>query len=263
MAASFHTFNCDRFSMDYAVFGDGKKTMVMVPGMSLRSVIPSANAVAGAYSVFKKAYKVYLVDYRKDIPEGYTIADMAEDLAEMMHGLGLEGACVFGTSMGGMISLAMTVGHPELVSKLAVSSTMVRHCARSMESISGWKELAESGDRIALNRDVFSKVYSPGFQEKYSRALKMLEDEGTAEELHRFATLARATEGFDIMDKISGIKCPVFAFGVEDDTVLSCAGTRDIIEATGCKSHIFPGSGHAVYDEDPHFKDMLFDFFES
>ena len=70
-------------------------------------------------------------------------------------------------------------------------------------------------------------------------------------------------EGFDIMDKISGIRCPVFAFGVEDDTVLSCAGTRDIIEATGCKSHLFQGSGHAVYDEVPHFKDILFDFFES
>ncbi|MGI8911382.1 MAG: alpha/beta fold hydrolase [Rubrobacteraceae bacterium] len=47
---------------------------------------------------------------------------MADDVAAMMKHLGLEGADVFGFSMGGGVALQVAIRHPDLVRKLVVAS---------------------------------------------------------------------------------------------------------------------------------------------
>ncbi len=53
----------------------------------------------------------------------YAIADMAGDMAAMIENLHLGPAYVIGWSMGGHISLELTVGHPGLVKKLILVAT--------------------------------------------------------------------------------------------------------------------------------------------
>ena len=78
-----------RCTMQYFRFGTGEKTMVILPGLAIQSVMGSAQAVAEAYKDFAADYTVYLFDRRMDLPEDYPVREMAKDTAEVFicHGL--------------------------------------------------------------------------------------------------------------------------------------------------------------------------------
>lgn len=247
--------------MQFAVFGSGPGRLVIIPGMSLKSVMFSADAVASVYSCFAKDYTVYLFDRKVPLEEDCSVVGMAGDMVKALNALGIVNADFFGTSQGGMIALTIAARYPSLVRRLAVSSTLARQnevCRSTMET---WERLSASGSPVELNRDVFSKVYSPSYYERYRMAFARLEESGTPEEMRRFALLARATRQFDIYGELDNVSCPVFVTGVENDTVLSGTGCREIAGKLGCRIKMYPGSGHAVYDEDRGYTRMLLEFF--
>ena len=84
------TVKTDAFSMDYFKFGHGKKIFVILPGVSVQSVMGSAELVAEAYKLFADEFTVYVFDRRKELPESYSIAEMAADTAEVFACLGLK-----------------------------------------------------------------------------------------------------------------------------------------------------------------------------
>lgn len=257
------TFTCPRFTMRYAVFGEGEKPMVILPGMSLKSVLLSIKAVAASYKVFQKDYRIYCFDRTDDMPDAYSVDAMAEDTALAMTGLGIEGACVFGASQGGMMAQAIAARHPSLVSRLAVSSTLARPTVRCRETMERWIALCRKGDSYALSMDVFRTIFSPQYYEKYERAIEVLSAMPVSEEeVRRFEIMSEASMNFDIYGELWNIVCPTLATGVEDDTVLSGQGVRDIVDALGCESRIYPGKGHSVYDEDKAYPEMLKRFFD-
>lgn len=268
---------CDGIEMDYAVFGDvvpgtgsctdtfsdqESRTLVIVPGMSLHSVMQSAQIVAHAFAPFVKAgYVVYLFDRKKDFGDRYSVNEMAEDTFKVMSSLGINKADVYGTSQGGMIALSLAVHHPEVVRRLSIASTLARQNTTSIATMKIWLALSAGDSPVELNRDIFRRVYSPEFHNRYEKAFSRLESDGTPEEMRRFGVMAVASMEFDIYDELDRIKCPVCIFGVEDDTVLSGDGVREIAEVLHCPLRMYPGKGHAAYDEDPHFVKDLLEFF--
>ena len=62
--------------------------------------------------------------------------------------------------------------------------------------------------------------------------------------------------------EIGKIKCPTLAVGSRLDRVLSGDGTEDIASRLGCRMLLYPGYGHAVYDEAPDYKQILLSFLE-
>ena len=98
------TVKTDSFSMDYFRFGRGEKILVILPGLSVQSVMGSAEAVAEAYQLLTDDFTVYLFDRRNELPPSYSVYEMARDTAEAFRVLGLENVCIFGTSQGGIIT---------------------------------------------------------------------------------------------------------------------------------------------------------------
>ena len=254
------SFSCDRFVMDYARFGSGSRCFVIIPGMSVKSVLFSADAIAAAFSMFAEDHTVYVFDRVKDMPDIYTVNDMAEDTAEAMTGLGIEKADIYGASQGGMIALAIAVSHPSLVNRLVLASTQARPNTTSDATMDEWMRLCQETGPECLNHDVFTKVYSQEYYTKYERAFARLESGGTPEEIRRFRILARATKDFDIYGHLGEISCPTLVTGSEKDMVLSSAGAAEIAGVLKCKLHLYKSEGHAAYDEDPEFPSMIHDF---
>ena len=58
-----------------------------------------------------------------DIDRPLTFEQMADDVAALLKHLKIEQTDVFGYSMGGKVGLALAIGHPELVRRLAVYGT--------------------------------------------------------------------------------------------------------------------------------------------
>ena len=98
--------------MDHIVFGHGEKSFVILPGLSMHSVMGAADAIAEAYKDFCEEYTVYVFDRAKNIHDGYTVRNMAEDTAKAMRRLNIEKADVFGASQGGMIAMYLAIDHP-------------------------------------------------------------------------------------------------------------------------------------------------------
>ena len=68
----------DVFSMAYIRFGHGKNPLVILPGLSIQSMIPLVPVLVKQYEIFTKDFTVYLFDRRKDMPDNYSVKDKEE-----------------------------------------------------------------------------------------------------------------------------------------------------------------------------------------
>ena len=109
--------------MSYVSFGYGKKHLVILPGLSdgLTTVKGKALLLAKPYQIFFDRYTVSMFSRKDDMPDGYSIRDMADDQAGAMKTLGMTGASVLGVSEGGMIAQCLAAKYPDLVEKLIIA----------------------------------------------------------------------------------------------------------------------------------------------
>ena len=264
MNVQVDTVKTDEFTMDYCRFGNGKKVFVAIPGLSVQSIMPSAEAIAEAYKVMADEYTLYFFDRRKDHPDTYSIDDMAKDTAAAVRALGIEQADFFGASQGGMIALKIAINDPELVHKLILGSSSACVAKEQYQKIGEWVGLAKAGDAKGLYLSFGEAVYPA---EVYENSKEMLESAAatvTKEELESFAVIAEAADGFDVSDQLGTITQPVLVIGSEDDRVLGGDASRKIAEglknSSHCELYMYDGYGHAVYDLAPDYKERMLKF---
>ena len=263
MGSQIKTVKTDNFSMDYFKFGQGEETFVILPGLSVQSVMGFAEQVAKAYKVLADNYTVYMFDRRSDLPEKYSIHDMAEDTAEAMKELDLEKVHLFGASQGGMISMDITINHPELVNKLVLGSTTAAVKDEQFRTIEKWIDLAKAGDGEGLYLAFGKEVYP---EEVYEQSKELLTEAGktvTEEEFERFTVLAEGMRGFDLTKDLGKIDCPVLVLGDKTDKVVGAAASEKIAELLAdkdCTFYMYDGYGHAAYDMAPDYKERILEF---
>ena len=262
MPIPIETVETSAFEMEYFRFGQGSRTAVILPGLSVTSVMGSRESIAKQYAAWNSAFTTYLFDRRKDLPETYSVYDMARDTADAMRVLGLSDVCLFGASQGGMIALVLTIENPDLVGRLALGSTTA---ASGFGSLTEWVRLAEEGDAGALYLAFGKKLYPEVLFEKNKEVLRGLGNFVTKEDLRRFITIAGGTEGFDVRDRLAEITCPVLVIGSEDDRVVPPESSRELaaglVHAASCELHMYDGCGHAAFDTAPDYQERLLRFF--
>ena len=261
--ASVKTASAGEVEMDYIVFGSGERAFVILPGLSVHSVMGSAEAIAAAYKDFSEKYTVYVFDRAKNIREGYTVRDMAADTAAAMKSLNIEDADVFGASQGGMIALYLAIDHPELVHKMILGSTLAKPNDTFNRVVDEWIRLAEDRNEAGLLESFADNVYSQATLDAYRETLISSNLGISEEEYRRFIILAKACKTFDCYDALSAVQCPVLAIGSEGDSVVTAEGSRQIAEALGCELYLYDDSyGHGVYDEAPDYRQRCLNFLE-
>ena len=256
------SYASDEIEMPYARIGDGDQILVILPGLSVKQVTPSAAAVAAQYQVFlDNGYTIYLFDRRTNAPEGYTIWDMAEDTCTVMEDLGITQADIFGASQGGMMAECIAITHPELVDDLVLGSTLARHNENSDEVIAEWISLAEDEDGENLVDSFGARVYSEAVWEAYGDSIRAANAQISEEEYARFVTMAAAILDFDCYDRLGEIDADVLVLGSEGDRVVTPSGSEEIAEALDCECYMYDDSyGHGVYDEAADYVSRVYDF---
>lgn len=259
MSIEIKSVKTDEMEMNYFSFGNPEKEKIVVlPGLSIKSVMESAEAIQAAYVKLSSDFCIYVLDRRSNIEEGYTVYNMAEDSYVALRETGIESAYLYGVSQGGMMAQIIALRHPEFVKGLVLCSTTSR--IQDGSALKEWVKLAEKGDAAGLVNAFADAVYSPAFMEKYRNVIVSMADSVTEDELKKFVIMANATDGFDVYDKLDGINCPELVLGAEEDKVLGAQASVDIAEKTGAQLFIYEGYGHAVYDEAPDFLDRVYDF---
>ncbi len=256
----------DQFTMKYLSFGNGRKSLVILPGLSVQSVTGFAPSIVNQYKCFTDDFTVYVFDRRSDPPHNYDIFQMAEDTANAFTRLELSGIYLFGVSQGGMIALTIAASYPEMISRLSVSSTAMRVDEKRLAVIREWVELAENKDSAGLYLSIGKHIYPGGFFEQSKDALIEISKTVTEEELASFIIFANGIKGFDLTNKVGQIKCPVQLSYDEEDLVFvddpASELKKHLGSLAGFESKSFKGYGHALYDTAPGFMESLYSFFE-
>ena len=253
------------FVMGFLRFGAGKRTLVILPGLSVQSVLTAAPAIEKRYEIFREDFTVFLFEPRQNLPAPYTVADMASDTAKAMKALGLSGVCLFGASLGGMVSQVIAASCPALVEKAVFASTVCHADEKRRAAVGEWIALAKAGKARELYLAFGEKIYPPEVFARYRDAFVTLSESVTREELARFAALAKGIDGFDARPLLSRVACPVLAIGDKQDALFGEEGVRELADAMKgnprFESSLYDGFGHAAYDTAPDFPRRLYDFF--
>jgi pimeloyl-ACP methyl ester carboxylesterase len=101
--------------MYYEIHGTGRP-LVLLHGAFMSATV---------YPVLAKDTQVIAVDLQghgrtADIDRSFSFGQMADDVAALLKQLKIEQADVFGYSLGGKVGLALAIGHPGLIRRLAI-----------------------------------------------------------------------------------------------------------------------------------------------
>ena len=178
-----------------------------------------------------------------DDPAEWNLDRWVRDLVEFCEALELDRPMILGQSFGGVVALAAAARHPDLPSKLIVSSSLggpeVREVAeRHFRELSD--ESAEEFMRVAL------PVYNPKPQDPDVIARTRLKLEvGNHFFRNEFMTS-------DLLPELPNIRCPTLVLGGELDPITPVADSEDIAAAIPqAELRMFEGAGHGVFRDQP------------
>ena len=247
--------------MDYVVFGKGKKPLVIIPGLSLRTIKGTAVPLAQMYRIFSERYRVFVFDRAEYIPADCTVKDLAEDVFAAVNELGIKKADVIGISQGGIIALELTLAHPGFVHKLALGVTLSRPNDTVRAAVSEWVKLAKNNDTAGLLNDMLLRIYSEEYVRKFGKFFPIFAKTAELIPFDRFIVLARSILSCNVYERLTEINCPVFVIGGELDNVVGREASREIAEKLGCSLYIYENLGHSAYEEAKDFNKRIFEFF--
>lgn len=251
--------------MAYASFGHGSRVLIILPGLSdgLATVRGKALLLAKPYTAFLNQFTVYMFSRKDAMPDGYSIRDMAADQAEALRQLGIEKASVMGVSQGGMIAQYLAIDHPEIVERLVLAVTAPRVNEIIAGCVNQWIEFAQQGNHKALMIDTAEKSYSEDYLKKYRRIYPLIGAIGKPKDYERFFVNARAILGFNAYDALDQIACPTLIIGGDEDKTVGIQGSCELKERiAGSELHVYPGLGHAAYEEAKDFNQRVFEFLD-
>ncbi len=267
MNIQIETIKTNAFTMNYCQFGHGKETLVILPGLSVQRVMGSADAIAEAYQLLTDDFTIYVFERRNELPAAYSVHEMVQDTAEAIQALQLDSVCLFGASQGGMIAMEIAMEHPQLVRRLILGSTSACVTQTQKQAVESWIELAKAGDTAELYLAFGQSLYP---QSVFEQSRELLFEAGktvTDEDLHRFVILAEGMNGFDVVNDLEKITCPVLVIGSADDQVLGGDASLQIAEhfnaRSDCELFMYDGYGHAAYDLAPDYRERMLRFLTS
>ena len=251
--------------MYYAAFGKGEKKLVVIPGLSdaLATVKGKAALLKGPYKKFLKDYTVYMFSRKNEMPEGYSIRDMAADQVTAMRLLNIEKACILGVSQGGMIAQCIAIYHPEVTDRLILAVTAPNCNETARVAVTTWIEMAKKDDYTAFFADSAEKTYSEKYLAKNRKYFPMMAKLTKPSSYERLYRNAYAILDFDVRGELNRIKAPTLILAGDNDLTVGNEAPYELNRGIeGSELYIYNGLGHSAYEEGKDFYDRVLNFCE-
>jgi len=114
-----------RGGLPYNRLGHGPQPLVVFQGLVFENK-PQPGLATSMYRFLGEDYTVFSVLRKPGLPQGYTLRDMADDYAAMIHEEFGDPVDVLGVSTGGSIAQHFAADHPDLVRRLVIHSSAHR-----------------------------------------------------------------------------------------------------------------------------------------
>lgn len=253
----------DNTELDYIVFGNGSRNLVLIPGLGegLQTIGGTAIPFALMYRKLAKAYRVYVFGRRIVMPDSFTTKDMAEDIYRSMVQLGISSASVVGVSLGGMIVQHLAANHPEAVEKLVLCVTLPYQNPTLVSCLTEWMEMAQQGDIKGVMIDTLLKSNSPDNIKKLLWAYRLFGGLLPKKHIDRFCIMARAGIDHDARQALPHISCPTLILGGRLDQIVTGEASELLHKLIGDSSlYMYEQYGHGLYEEADDFLDRIMNF---
>ena len=245
--------------IDYIRFGNGSKTLVVIPGVGdgLRTVKGMALPYAVRYRSLADDFTVYLFSRREELKPGMTTRDMAEDQNRAMKALGMSQVSVVGISQGGMIAQWIAIDHPERISRLILAVTLSRPNETVKRVIGGWITMAQAGDYKGIRIDIAEHSYTEAWLRKTRKLYQLMGTVGKTKSFDRFIIQAESCLTHDAYEMLPRIICPTLVIGGTNDRIVTGEASREIADQiSGSRLKMYPGIGHGLH-ETPDFLEQV------
>ena len=263
------TATVNGITINYLLEGEGEETVVLINGLA-------DDLYAWDFQVpalLEAGYRVLRFDNRgigaSDKPEGpYTSDQMAADAKALVDSLGITGFHLMGVSMGGMISQAYAIAHPEDLKSLTLGATYGKADAFDQAMFAMWADLAKAIDVRFVMRDVMLWAFTgPFFTDHPDEAAEFADAMAQLDmPLEAYLAQLNVIQQHDTLDRIGAIseRVPTFVLAGEEDILIPVRLSKQLHEAaTGSSFGTVPG-GHACMWEFPDaFNTAYIDFLKT
>jgi pimeloyl-ACP methyl ester carboxylesterase len=243
---------------------DPRGTILLLTGLAAKRL-----GWRNQLEVFGSRYRTVALDHRETgdsdtLGTAYTVADMADDAAEVLGALGVRRAHIVGISLGGFVALQLTLRHPELVDRLVLTSTSAggaTHVAPSQEVLALLTPdpNIEIGERARRN---YARIMGPGFAAAHPEVLEWVAEVARyrPQAPDAYVRQLQAVLGHDAAERLGEIHVPTLVIHGEADPLMPPDNGRYLAaHIPDARLITYPGCGHIPILEcaDQYNRDVL------
>lgn len=168
----------------------------------------------------------------------YSRRDLADDAIGVLDALGIERAVLVGHSMGGIVSMATVLAHPERVAGLVLIGT----ASQCNEKVARWYEKIAVAAEIDGTAGLARAIYGERSNKRVS---------GDAAGIARVTRTLKSLHDDPLTPKLREIACPVLLLVGEKDPMGPKASEIIAAKLPDARLEVVPGCGHWVHTEEP------------
>lgn len=251
----------DRGVVHYETHGRGR------PVILLHGWLESWDHWLGTMESLGRHHKTYALDFwgfgeSGKQGESFTVQDYVEMVNQLMERLGIEQASILGHSMGGTVSLSLTLEHPARVQKvIVVGSPIVGDGLALFLRLSARRSLANLFYRVfPLGVRLLSPFYARDWKTWYKTFRRDL-SRTTLESFHYSIASLRKT---DLRPRLNEIRVPTLGVYGRIDRIVDPRQSEVLVQGTPmAEVRYFEHSGHfPMLDEPQLFYQTLHEFLD-
>jgi aminoacrylate hydrolase len=195
-----------------------------------------------------------------ELPDGYTIADMAEEVSGLLDQLGVERCHFIGHALGGLIGLQLAASRPALLDRLVVVNGWAKTHPHTRRCFAARKSLLLNTGVAAYVAAQPLFLYPATWMADRTDWLAEQDTAGVAHFPPRETVLRRigAIEAFDITPRLPAITVPTCIIATRDDVLVPATCSVALAEAlSDARLELLDHGGHACNVTDPAGFDAL------
>ena len=180
----------------------------------------------------------------------YTVEQFADDLADLFDHIGWRNAVVAGASMGGCISLAFAIHHPQRTAGLGLIDTTA--CYDDMPAWLGRGEKAKQGGLASLVEFQTTRWFGDAFRAANPQVVQHCVDVFLANDIPAYAETCRMLGACDLRAGVPKLRMPTAIVVGEEDYATPVKMSEELHKAiAGSTMTVLPNARHLTPLEAP------------
>jgi aminoacrylate hydrolase len=183
---------------------------------------------------------------------GYTVSQIASDMAALLRHLDIGPAHVVGTSTGGAIAQVMALDHPDTVRSLVLGSSFATADAWLLREFELRRKLMAEADMHTLYTCYALFLFSPRYTRENPTRVQAWVDRLAVLAPERDVALKRIDMimAHDVLARLGDISKPTLVVGGDTDFCTPPHLSEELVRGIRGAQRVLLSGGHLIHDED-------------